>query len=219
MGVNGQPDQASFNGAKLDWTSRVLSAEDVRARLNGQLELILRSDTVITPSAHDELRSRRIRVIRQDALPQQTATRGWGYAQDRPYAIVQSVAGALKREGSLLSEIDLKHDRVLCRWAQAVAESIHDGSFCGILAFCEDTSLVCCVANKVVGLRAVAVHPGLRARACLGGVGANFVAIDVARQTFFELKQLVQAICRQNEPVCSGELASVIGELEGHASR
>jgi hypothetical protein len=45
------------------------------------------------------------------------------------------------------------------------------------------------------------------------------VAIGVAGRTLFELKQLIQAICRQKEPVCHGELASVIQELESNARR
>jgi len=219
MSVNGQPTRNSAESSKLEWTGRVLSAEDVRSRLNGQPEVVLRSNTIVTPSASDELRRRGVRITRQDRESESSPAVRWAYAQDREYPIVASVAQALKREGLGFEKVQLEGHDLACRWARALAEFVQRRRSGGALAFCQDAGMVCCVANKVAGVRAM-VAGGIRQDAnVLTMLGANLVCIEIAGRTFFELKQLVRAVCSTDQPACSGELARVIEELEGHAHR
>jgi hypothetical protein len=223
MSVNGQPDPASADRSKLDWNGRVLSAEDVRSRLNGRPEIVLRPDTIITPSASDELKRNGIRIVRRRPDVDRPKAGGWAYAQDRNYPLVSSVAQVVKREGLDLEPVQIvspvDNQVLACRWARALAETVQDGRYRGVLAFCEAAGMVCCVANKVRGVRAIVAGGMTPHSKVTAALAANFIGIDVLGRTFFELKQLVRLICGTAQPACSGELAEVIGELESHAHR
>ena len=118
-----------------------------------------------------------------------------------------------------LEAVNAKGNEPVCRWAQSLAESIAQGSSFGLLVFCEDTGLLCCIANKVAGVRAAAALWPLRRSACVNALAANLVAIDVTSRTFFELKQLIKAVCATALPTCSSEIAATIEGLERHARR
>src|SRR5713101_4586477 len=80
-----------------------------------------------------------------------------GYAQDRPHGWVPSAVQALKRDGLVLKELVGLGAELPCRWARAIAECLARGECGGVVIFCHDPGLVCCVANKVAGLRAIPV--------------------------------------------------------------
>src|SRR5262245_15532864 len=145
MSGNGQSGQPPAGSAKVEWSGGVLSAEDVRARLNGQPEIVLRANTVITPSALDELRHRGIRITRQTSDSKQTVVGRWLYAQDRSYPLVSAVTQALKHEGLGLEEVQVDNQRLACRWAQTLAQRVQRSDCRGIFAFCEDAGIACCV--------------------------------------------------------------------------
>jgi hypothetical protein len=221
MSGNGKPSAtAGTKGARTPM-ARVLTAEDLRKQLNGQAELVLPLGAILTPSAVDELRSRGVRIVRKEAAREQsTGHQGrWRYAQEQPYPVVQSVADALRRDGVALEPVNAMGNEPVCRWARTLAESIAQDGSLGLLVFCEDPGLLCCVANKVAGVRAAAAVWPLRRSVCVNALAANLVAIDIAGRTFFELKQLVKAVCTAALPTCSGEIAAAIEELERHARR
>jgi hypothetical protein len=221
MNGNGQPGATA--GTKDAWTptARVLTAEDVRKQLNSQHEIILPPSTVLTPSAIDELRLRGIRIVRTETAHEHSpnSQAHWRLAQERPYPLVQSVADALRRDGVALEAVTPKGDQSLCRWAQSLAEAIARNGSLGLMVFCEDTGLLCCIANKVAGVRATAALWPPRRSACVNALAANLVAVDITSRTFFELKQLVKAVCTSVLPTCSGEIAATIEGLERHARR
>jgi hypothetical protein len=229
MGVNGQAGQGASsqlqaNGkddgqAKLDWTDSVLSAEDVRTRLNGRPEIVVRSNTIITPAASDELRRHGVRISRESSRREPASFGRWAYAQERHYPVVIGVMQSLKREGVDIEAAQVSTEAAVCHWARELAESVGRGSWAGVLAFCEDAGLVCCVANKVRGIRATASGAPRNCLSNTHSLGANFIGIEVAGRTFFELKQTVRLACRMEQPKCLGEVARVIGELEGYAHR
>ena len=56
MSGNGQPPAPPTDGAVLRWSGRVLSADEVRRRVNGHRRLLLPRSAVVTPLAAEELR-------------------------------------------------------------------------------------------------------------------------------------------------------------------
>ena len=78
---------------------------------------------------------------------------------------------------------------------------------------------MCCVANKVPGLRAVAVTTVSQAARATLTLGANLVAVEMPSRTFFEMRQILGALCRITEPVCPPGVACTLQELDGHAHR
>src|SRR5436305_206879 len=122
MSANGRVPDAAADGPVLRWPGRVLAAEDLRHHLNGHRELVLPRRAVVTPLAADELRSRGVRVTRQDDAGTSPAARRWGYAQERPYPLVGSAVQALRRDGLAVQELPPPAEDLPCRWAKAVAE-------------------------------------------------------------------------------------------------
>jgi len=207
----------SSNGQVLHWPGRVVCAEDLRRALNGQRELVLSPRTVVTPLAADELRSRGVQITRQETQPASAAA--WGYAQERPEPAVQSALKSLERDGIFLKELRSPGDASTCRWAAAVANCVAQGECTGGIVFCQDAGLLCCVANKLAGLRAVPVASAAQAARAALSLGANLVAVELGGRTFFEVRQILRTVCVPGTPACPAGVACTLGELDGHAHR
>ena len=105
-----------------------------------------------------------------------------------------------------------------CDWARTLAECVGRGDCRGGVVFCEDPGLVCCVANKVAGLRAVAVSTiGQAARATLT-LNANLLAVEMPGRTYFEVRQILRTLC-VSARACPDAIACTLRELDGHAHR
>jgi ribose 5-phosphate isomerase RpiB len=197
---------------KVHWTGRVLSAEDVRRAVNGQQELLVEARTVITPSAHDELRARGVQIRRGERKAEPAGESTWAYSAETGNQMIGSVMQGLAREGIRLRTLPFLTK--LTEWARHLADSLANNECRGCITFCQDAGFVCCVANKVVGLRAVAVANARQATRALAQAGANVLAVETG-QTFFEIRQLVRSVSLAEKPVCPPE----IRELEAHAHR
>jgi hypothetical protein len=208
----------SKNGQVLHWPGRVLTADDLRLSLNGHREVILTPRAIITPLAQEHLRTNGIAVQRADEdRPVDKAH--WAYVQERPHPTVQSAALALQREGLSLREMPVKGDPGCCHWARAVAECVARGDCQGGVVFCDDPGLVCCVSNKVGGLRAAAVANVAQAARATLSLGANLLAVEMPGRTFFEVRQILRALCRSGVPTCPPGVACTLREMEGDAHR
>ena len=138
--------------------------------------------------------------------------RGW--RPGRPYPLVRAVL-ASAREGWLR---DSRGRSAACRWAKAVAECVARGECAGGVVFCDDPALVCCVANKVPGLRAAAVTTVAQAARATLTLGANLLAVEMPGRTYFEMRQMLRLLCRGRRPAPTGR-PRTLRELDGHAHR
>ena len=219
MDGNGQPRNPSADAAVLRWPGRVLAAADLRRSLNGHREVVLAPRTVVTPLAAEELRNSGIPVRRQADEPPPVRRATWGFAQERPHPGVQSAVEAVQREGLSLKELGAAGESSPCRWARAVAECVARGECQGGVVFCQDPGLVCCVANKVAGLRAASVVSVAQAARAALTLGANLLAVEMPGRTFFELRQILRTLCTSAGPSCPDGVACTLRELDGHAHR
>lgn len=143
----------------------------------------------------------------------------WGFCQDRPHALVQSAVQMLRRDGFLWRDVTPTHTDSPGQWARAIAKCVADGQCEGGVVFCQDPGLVCCVANKVAGLRAVSANTiGEAARATLT-IGANLLVVEMPGRTFFEIRQILSLLCQRCPPVCPPGVACTLQELDGYAHR
>jgi hypothetical protein len=218
MGANGQLPEPAADGQVLRWNRRVLTAADLQQSLNGQRELVLPRHAIITPLAADELRARGVRVTSQATESTAPPRSAWGVAQDRTYPEVAGALQAVRREGSLLNEMH-SCSEPCCVWSRALAQCVAHGECTGAIVFCKDPGLVCCVANKVAGLRAVTIASIAQARQTLLSVGPNFVAMEMPGRTFFEIRQMFRCLCAGMATACPETLACILRELDGHAHR
>ena len=213
MEANGQ-----VTDGVLHWPRRVLAADDLRRALNGHREIVLPRAAVVTPLAAEELRANGVRVTRGEAAKPQAA-RNWGHGRERSYPLVESAVRAAEREGIAVKELPANGGRSPDRWAKAVAECVASGTCCGGVVFCDDPGLVCCVANKVTGLRAVPVVTVAQAARATLTLGANLLAVEMPGRTFFEIRQILRILCSCDGPACPPGVACTLKELDGHAHR
>jgi hypothetical protein len=218
MDGNGQPPKDPDSDV-LRWAGRVLTADDLRRSLNGHREIMLPARSVITPLAEEQLRTNGILVRRQEVEARPQPKVRWGYAQDRPHPAIPTVVQALGREGLVFKALAGSGDTSPCRWARALAESVGRGDCAGGVVFCRDPGLVCCVGNKVSGLRAVAVATVAQAARATLTLGANLLAVEMPGRTFFELRQILRILAAAPGPVCPAGVACTLSELDGHAHR
>ena len=80
--------------------------------------------------------------------------------------------------------------------------------------------LVCCVANKVPGVRAAAVATVAQAARATLTLGANLLAVEMPGRTFFEIRADCCGLCCTTA-ACPARTAWPVRlqELDGHAHR
>jgi hypothetical protein len=198
------------DSAVLCWPGRLLSADDLRRHLTGQKEIVVAPRTIVTPLAADELRGKGVRLRREEiaATNGKAAAGTWGYALETPDGLVESAVAAVRREGAAL--IVLAGHTPL-EWALAVTKE-----YAGGIVFSADPSLVCCVANKLKGVRAAAVNNVKQAAQARRTLGANFLAVETPGRTVFELRHIVRTALQT--AACPPDVAKLLEELE-HAHR
>jgi hypothetical protein len=219
MNGNGQARETASGEQVLRWPGRVVAAEDLRRSLNGHRELLVSPAAVITPLALEQLRERGVQVRRQPPEQKMPSPAAWGYAQDRPHGLVQSAVQSLEREGIRWKPLPPAEASSPCLWAKALAECVARGECQGGVVFCQDPGLVCCVANKVAGLRGVAVTTVAQAGRAVLTLGPNLVAVEMPGRTFFEIRQILRVLCVPGQAACPPGVACALQELDGHAHR
>jgi hypothetical protein len=218
MSVNGQNGTASAAHV-LRWPGRVLTGDDLRKNLNGHREIVLSPRAVVTPVAADELRTHGVRIVRERPTAEAKAGPMWGYAQEWTSPLVESAVRTLDRDGLVLRELQAGNSDEPCRWARAVAECVARGECQGGVVFCRDPGLVCCVANKLAGLRSVAVLTIAQAARATLTLAPNLVAVEMPGRTFFEIRQILRTLATCDGSNCPGGVATTLKELDGHAHR
>jgi ribose 5-phosphate isomerase RpiB len=232
MNVVGGNHDATPAGGVLLWSGRIVTAEGLQQFLNGERQLIVSSRTVITPSALDHLKSKGVKVVREDqnsepqAKEERVTKSFWGYMTERPDPVVSNVVQALKRDGLDLREIlmtpretsatrtNQEYESLACGLARQAADIVAGGECRRVVVFCLDPGLTCCIANKVKGIRAVAMGSANQAQRSVKGLGANVLALELGKATFFEMRQILKSAC-SGSTSCSQVVAEVIQELEG----
>jgi ribose 5-phosphate isomerase RpiB len=226
MNHDGKDRQTAGTGGTLRWSGRVVTADGLRQSLNGERELVVTPRTVITPLAADHLKANGVQIVRQEeaAKPlaghKEKSNGGWGYVLERPFPLAGSVLQSLQREGVNLQELstpgqsEAECETLACGLARHAAQVVSRGDRWGVVVFCVDPLLVCCVANKVKGIRAAALVAPAQAKRAVDGLGVNFLALEIGRLTFFELRQIIRSICG-GPAACPGAVAAILKELEG----
>lgn len=193
------------------WPKRLLSAEDLRRHLTCQRELLLLPKTVITPLAADELRAKGVQIRWQETESKtKQATGGWILAQETSDTIMTAALRSLERDGIALS--------IVTDSPRAIAESLIKNAHRGAIVSTINAAIVCCIANKIAGVRAAAVSSVKHASQARKNLGANLFAIEMPGPTYFELRQMLKTIVAGPDP-CPESVASTLKELDGHAHR
>jgi hypothetical protein len=143
----------------------------------------------------------------------------WGCAvEGKPATMLQAALRSLDREGARPQSLpECNGDS--CSWVRRIAECLRNGSCRTAVLFCEDPGVACCVANKVKGVRAVAVWSLPQARRAVEHLGANLLVVETAGRTYYEFREFLRLCCQRMPAACPPGVACVLEELDGHAHR
>jgi hypothetical protein len=143
---------------------------------------------------------------------------GWGYAvEGKPSVMLEAALRSARRNGAPPRSLPECNGEA-CHWVRGVAECLAGGDCRAAVLFCTDAGLACCVANKVPGVRAVAVEGVGQAVKALRNLGANLLVVEMAGRTYYECRALL-CLCQEFPSACPPGLACVLQELDGHAHR
>jgi hypothetical protein len=208
---------AKSTGDALHWPGQVVTALELGRLLNGHRRLVVPAGAVLTPSALDELRRRGVAIERlQPVQPASTHT-CWGVAQEKPDAAVATALQVLHKHGSALQNLPGPQNETPGRWARRLAELVVLGSCAGAVVFCAEPALICCVANKLAGLRAACVGATNTLGRLLQALAPNLVAVEMPGRSLFEVRQILAAVSAPR--TCAADLSATLRELDGNAHR
>lgn len=142
----------------------------------------------------------------------------WAYAvQGEPTPMLRAALTSLQRNGKEPRKLPACEGES-CNWFRRLAECLQQGQCDGVVLFCKDASVACCVSNKHAGVRAASVETVPQARRALNAVGANFLIVETAGKTYYECRELLR-LCQDQSSLCPPGVACVLQELESHARR
>ena len=162
--------------------------------LQGHEEVLVAATTIITPLAAEEsaLEGSGSRGNRQWSRLQRHSL--WAQAQERSDPLVQSALRAVQREGMMVGEFPVSQGTSFGGLGSDLGRALGKGTYRGLICFCGDPGLVCCVANKVAGVRAVAVTTVAQAVRGLRTLAANLLAVEMPGRTLFEVRQILHLL-------------------------
>jgi ribose 5-phosphate isomerase RpiB len=217
-----KPAEQTDEGKVLHWPGKLLSADDLRRHLTSQSAVIVQRHTIVTPLVIDELRAKKVRLVRADDVRAGSVSDGpqpgaFGVAQEKATGVVDSVIQSLRRDGVTLTSMQECRESP-ASWAKSLAGTVAQGECGRLTVFCSDPGLVCCVANKLPGIRAVTVSSALQTVRASSGLAANVFAVEMPGRTFFEARQILLNVSKA-ATTCPTEVAHILRELDGHAHR
>ncbi len=216
MNTNGQMVADSSHEDVLHWSERVVTAVALERRLNGHRKILLPVDAVVTPLAKDWLAQTGTQTLQQYPISS-SQFGGWGYTWEREFPLVTSAVNSVNREGIPFQELPALRDGEGGRWAKEEAADVAAGQCCGAVVFAGDPGLFCCIANKMPGLRAVAITTVLQAARATLTVGANLLVVEMPGRTFHEIRQILKMVATGHPPQCPPTMANLLQEIDGHA--
>lgn len=201
----------------LAWTANVLTEADLRRAWQGQRTVEVPRNAVVTPLARERMRECGVALTWRANAKSMAAPDGWAIAIEANDAKALSVVRAFTGDGRAHVLFEGPGAATRSAWYRSLAEQV--GNARGVLAFCSDAAACVCIAAKVPGVRpAAALSPAQTARVLLT-LGCNFMAIETAGRTFFELRQIARTVCDSGKPEAPPETAVVLKELDGRAHR
>lgn len=184
---------ASDSTEPLRLTDAVITAAVLeKAGVSGQPTLVVAPKAVLTPSAHDWLRQRRISWTRQ--LPGQQP----GAAKNARWQLLAT--GITPTVRSLLDQMSRSHrdwERQLCGNVSELVELagrlVTTAEVERVFVISKAAELVCCRVNRQRPIRAAVVYSVDHLKSIEADVAPNVVLVNPVKKSLMELRHLVQA--------------------------
>jgi len=193
-----QPE-ANAHSDELVVGSRVVTMADVDNRLEAVKRLVVPPQAVVTPAVRDELRRKNVSLAYAEpaegeaAGPLRLAMLLAATSFD-PAALIE----ALRREG--IDTAARKSDCLIAA-CDTLAGELSRPETLGVLLTSQPAAGLC-LANRLKGVRAVSGATTSAVDDDAASVGANLLVADPARNSLFQLKQMVSEFSRYGPREC-----------------
>ncbi len=187
----------------LTWTARVLTEADLRRAWQGEEIIEVGRRTVVTPLAREHLRTNSVALTWRSDAEIKTPATGWALAVESQDTRAFSVIRAYSGEGRAHTLLEGPGNNTRSRWYGTLAERVSSGATRGVMVYCSDAAACVCIAAKVPGVRPAAATSAAQVARVLLTLGCNFMAIETAGRTFFELRQITRTVCDSGKPECA----------------
>jgi hypothetical protein len=175
----------------------VVTEEVLRTHSSGREPLVLRDDAILTPSGRDWLRQQKIAWQRASGVRRDPSPRPDGWR-----LIVGGKSEVADQAIELAETLGWSHDRVAD--ADAVRPRaislLGTGESAGVIAVSDRPERLACRANRSAEIRAAVVQSVEDAKRIRQELGANLLILPTHDKTYFELRNLFQAIAAGGPP-------------------
>jgi len=176
------------HGTSVSFSNRVITEDILASQVNGHRVIRIPSAAILTPSARDWLRGRKVEMFHAET---DTHTAG----QARWLAIVHSgsmaVSSVLEDAGRSVS---LKTGTVAtaAEAARTAVLDLRSGDVHGAIVLSGESEAVACLANRETCCRAAVVKTVADVRRVQDSMGCNLFAVAPDGLGFFELRNLLK---------------------------
>lgn len=176
-------------------SERVITAEVLLRDLGGARRVVIAPKALLTPTANDVIRTRRLEVVRQSAqaTPSTTVRRRWVILVGQSLPSVTAALGAWRTAGGKLETA------LVGTAAEAAARAISAicrGEADEVLVISAQPETVACLANRNEAVRGVVLGEGAAVSRLRDSLRPNVWVVDAAPRSGFDLSSLLTHLDR-----------------------
>lgn len=177
-----QPSTITFRDA-------IITGDLLNETVNGHGVVRIAPKAILTPSAKDWLRNRKVDVVRGETKTQTAGSARWLAVVHSGCEAVSSVLDDAGRAVSLKTEsVETAADA-----ARRAVLDLRSGDAHGVVAFSNAAEAVACLANREACSRAAAVRSVADVTRVRNSIGCNLFAVDASGLGFFELRSILKS--------------------------
>lgn len=185
--------------AELAFEDAVITGDLLEAKLTNQKRIRVRPGAVLTPTAKDVLRVKKLELVRGTATAGTSQKAKWLAISSRVASSVPSVIEQLKEDRweHRLSGTGTEATR------QAVS-AVCTAEAAGVVVLTGEPEVATCLANRNPRIRAATAHSVEAVQRIKKSLQPNLLAVDPAGRSFFELRNLLRAFSASVPSVPAG---------------
>ena len=180
-------ERGKIDTSTLALSEKVVTAAALADRLTGVTRVLVAQGSIVTPSARDELRARKIH-LQYGASPVRSAGSPLVIGSDQKQIAASAAAG------SLAAHV-LPHDNCWKNLLDTVAREISGSRKLGVL-ISGHAAAAACTANRNAQLRAIVGSAAEGVVSDKRQIGANLLVIDPHGRGLFQVSRIVAAFAR-----------------------
>lgn len=173
----------------INFREAIITGDLLSENVNGHGVIQIAGKAILTPSAQDWIRNRKVEVVRGETKTQTAGSARWLAVVHSGSESVSSVLDDATRSVSLKTEsVESAADA-----ARRATLDLRSGDAHGVVAFSTEADTVACLANREACSRAAAVRSVADVRRVQNSMGCNLFAVDAGGLGFFELRNILKS--------------------------